>query len=200
MSIQNQFACQNTPCVDDDINKGIEAAENSRGPFQHITLLDGIVLKAEVEVFPGMRLVPFPPSLGKKGMEIPRYVSERVPAAGGIEYFFHKTQLIIDPSESSEFSGDQFCQALSLACNSAVQIATLISVRKDENPFCLVPYSGPTVTHLPREAAKDCDIKETKRLYKLLGKLPLDVRQRLHIPINRWIKSQAERSAMGNQN
>ena len=199
MSIQNQSACQNTPCVDDNINKGIEAAENSRDSFQHITLLDGIVIEAEVEVFPGMRLVPFPPSLGKKGTQIPRYVSERVTAAGGIEYFFNKTQLIIDPSESSEFNGDQFCQALSLACNSAVQIATLVSVRKDENPFCLVPYSGPTVTYLPREAAKDCDIKETKRLYKLLGKLPLDVRQRLHTPINRWIKSHAERSAMGNQ-
>ena len=196
MSIQNQFACQNTPCVDDDINQGIEAAENSRGSLQRLTLLDGIVLKAEVEVFPGVRLVPFPPSLGKKGSEIPRYVSEAASTVG-IRSFFYKTQVIIDSPKSSAFNCGQFCQALSLACNSAVQITPLLSVRKDDGPFSLVPYAGPTVTHLPREATKDCDIKEAKRLYKLLGKLSLGVQQRLHIPINRWIKSHVERSIMG---
>ena len=195
MNIQNQSDCQNTSCTNDDINRAIEVAEKSRDSFQHILLLDRIVLQAEIEVFPGIRLVPFPPS----GTEIPRYISEWAPAAGGIDYFFHKTQLIIDPSESSGFNYDQFCQALSLACNSAIQIATTVSVKKDRDPFTLVPYAGPVVPNLPREAAKDSDIKEAKCLYKLWGKLPLDVRQRLHIPINRWIKSHAERSAMGNQ-
>ena len=189
MSIQNQSDRQNTSCTDDDINRAIEAAEKSRDSFQNIALLDGIMIEAEVEVFPGIRLVPFPPSLGKKGKEIPRYVSEWAPIAGGIEYFFDKTQLIIDPSDASEFNDDQFFQALSLAGNSAVQIATFVSVKKDSDPFSLVPYTGPTVSRLPRDAAKDSDIEEAKHLYNLLGGLPLDVRQKLHIPINRWVKS-----------
>ena len=199
MSTQNQSDCQNTPLTDDEINRAIEEAENARDSFQYIRLLDGIVLQDEVEIFPGIRLVPFPPSLGKRGEKIPRYVSKWASTVG-IDYFSYKTQLIIDPSEShDEFDLEQFCQALSLARNSAVQIATVISVRKDEDPFSLVPYTGPTVSHLTRDATKDSDIEEAKRLYERLGSLAPDVQQKLHIPINRWIKSQAEQSAMLDQ-
>ena len=199
MSEQNQPDHQNTPCTDDDINRAIEMAEKSRKHFQQIALFNGIVLETEIEVFSGIRLVPFPSSLGKKGTEIPRYILEWAPAAGGIEYFFHKTQLIIDSSKSSEFNGEQFCQALSLACNSAVQIATVISVRKDENPFSLVPYSRTVPPNLPRDPVKVSDVEEVKRLYERLGNLDSDVRRKLHIPINRWIKSHAEQSAMFDQ-
>ena len=188
MNTQNQSDCQNTPLTDDEITQAIEMAEKSRKHFQQIALLKGIRLETEIEVFPGVRLVPFPASLGKRGKEIPRYISKWASTVG-IEYFFHKTQFIIDPSESSGFNGEQFLQALSLACNSGIQIATSISVRKDDDPFSLVPYAGPTVTHLPRDPAKDADIEEAKRLYKRLGGLPLDVRWKLHIGINRWIKS-----------
>ena len=97
--------------------------------------------------------------------------------------------ITIDPSASSEFNTEQFCQALSLACNSGIQIATFLSVRKDEAPFSPAPYAGPTHSYSLKNAAKNLDIKEAKRLYKLLEKLPLDVQQKLHIPINRWIKS-----------
>ncbi len=199
MITQNQPDCQNILLTDDAINRAIEMAEKSRKRFQQIALINGIVLETEIEVFPGIRLVPFPPSLGKRGKEIPRYISEWAPAAGGIQSFFDKTQLIIDFSESSEFNGDRFFQALSLAGNSAVQIATIVSVKKDEEPFKLVPYTGPTHSYLPRDPAKDADIDEAKCLYKLLGGLPFDVRRKLHIPINRWIKSHAEQGAMSDQ-
>ena len=188
MCIQNQSDRQNTPCTGDDINRAIEMAEESRKHFQQIALLNGIVLEAEIEVFPGVRLVPCPASLGKRGKEIPRYISEWASTVG-IDYFFHKTQLIIDPSEAPEFNSEQLCQALSLACNSAVQIATHVSVRKDEEPLSLVPYTGPTVPNLPRNATEDSDIKEAKCLYERLENLDSDVRRKLHIPINRWIKS-----------
>lgn len=195
MDTSNQSDHQNTPLTDDEVNRAIQEAEKSSKHFQQIALLNGIVLETEIEIFPGVRLVPFTPSLGKRGEKIPRYVSEWASTIG-IDYFFHKTQLIIDPSESSKFNGEQFCQALSLVCNSAVQIATVILVKKDEDPFSPVPYSGPAFSHLPRDPAKDADIEESKHLYKLLGGLPLDVRWKLHIPINRWIKSHAEQSAM----
>ena len=198
MSTQNQSDRQNTPLTDDDISRAIEVAEKSRDSFQHVPLLDGIVLEGEVEFIPGVRLVPFPPSLGKKGKEIPRYVSEWASTVG-IDYFFYRTQLITDPSASIKFDREQFCQALSLACNSAVQIATFVPVKKDEDPFSLVPYTGPIHSYLPRDPAKDADIEEAKRLYKRLGGLAPDVQRKLHIPINRWIKSHTEQSAMGNQ-
>ena len=164
--------------------------------YDIVVLLDGIVLENEVEVYSGICLVPFPQSLGKKGKEIPRYISEWAPAAGGIKYFFNKTQLIIDSSVVFEFNIDQLCQALSLACNSGIQIATSIQVRIDEEPFSLVSYSGPAVTCKQRDPAKDSDIEEAKRLYKILDSLEPDVRRKLQIPINRWIKSHIMQSAM----
>ena len=195
MSTQNQSDCQNTPVPDNESNLAIEDAENAHGSFQNIPLLNGIVLESEVQVFPGVRLVPFPLSL-KKGTEIPRYISEWAPAAGGIEYFFRKTQFIIDLSESSGFKAKQFLQALSLACNSAVQIATTVPVRKGEDPRSTVPYTGRPHSCLPPDTVKVSDIEKTKRLYRRLTNLDSDVRQKLHIPIDRWIKSHAERCAM----
>ena len=161
-------------------------AEESRKHFQGIAVLDGIVLETEIEVFPGVHLVPLPPSLGKKGAEIPRYVSDWASTVS-IESFFHKTQLIIDSCESSIVDSDRLLQALSLACNSAVQTAIFVSVRKDEEPFSRIPYAGPTMTHLPRDASKDSDIEEAKRLYKLLDEFSIDGRPKLDISINRWI-------------
>ncbi|MDE0397839.1 MAG: HEPN domain-containing protein [Candidatus Poribacteria bacterium] len=198
MNIKKQSDRQNTPLTDDEINRAIEEAENARDSFQYIWLLDGIVLQDEIEIFPGIRLVPFPRSLGKRGEKIPRYVSKWASTVG-IDYFFHKTQLTIDPSEAPEFNSEQFCEALSLTCNFAVQIATVISVKKDEEPFSLVPYAGPLVTYLPRDASKDSDIVEAKCLNEHLEKLDSDVRRKLRIPINRWIKSHTEQSAMFNQ-
>ena len=130
--------------------------------YDIVVLLDGIVLENEVEVFPGICLVPFPQSLGKKGKEIPSYISEWAPAAGGIKYFFNKTQFIIDSSVVFEFNIDQLCQALSLVCNSGIQIATSIQVRIDEEPFSLVSYSGPAVTCKQRDPAK-FRLEEAKR-------------------------------------
>ena len=164
--------------------------------YDNVVLLNRIVLENEVEIFSGIRLVPFPPTLGKKGENIPRYVSEWSPAAGGIRYFFYKTQLIIDSSVVSEFNIDQLCQALSLACNSGIQIATSIQVKMDEEPFSMVPYTGPSVTYIEHDPVKESDIEEVKRLYELLDNLEPDVQRKLHIPINRWIKSHVLQSAM----
>lgn len=169
--------------------------------YDTVVLLDGIVLETEVEVFLGIHLTPFPASLGKKGKEIPRYVSEWASTVG-IDYFFNKTQLIIDSSAVSEFNSDhieQLCQVLSLACNFGIQIASFVSVRKDEKPFSMVPYTGPPVCYMQHDPVKDSEIEEAKRLYELLDSLDPDVRRKLHISINRWIKSHAKQNAMFNK-
>ena len=198
MGTQNQSDHQDTSGTVNEIDDPIKMAEESRKHFQGIAVLDGIVLETEIEIFPGVCLVPFPPSLGKRGAEIPRYISDWASTVG-IEYFFFKTQLIIDPSESSEFNGEQFCQVLSLACNSAVQIAIHVSVRKDEGSFNLVPYTGPIHSYLPRNPVKSSVIEEAKCLYERLENLDSDVRRKLYIPINRWIKSHAEQNGMFNR-
>ncbi len=172
-------------------------SEINHSSFQTFFLLNGIVLANEVEVFQGVRLVPFPLTLGKKDKEIPQYVSEF--SSVGINYFFNKTQFIIDSSVVSDFNIDQLCQALSLACNSGIQIATSIQVKMDEEPFSMVPYTGPSVTYMPHDPVKDPDIEEAKRLYELLDNLEPDVQRKLHIPINRWIKSHVKQSAMFNK-
>ncbi len=196
MNKKNQSNYQSSSCASEDNDSVIEEVESSRRSFEHIVLLDGIILKDEVEVLPGVRLVPCLPSLGRQEKEIPRYVSEWAPLVGGIGCFFDKTRVITDSSMSVQFNLDQFCDTLSLACNSAVQIASYVAVRKDDAPFDLVPYHGSTGTRLPRDATKDSEIEEAKRLYELLDNLAPDVRRKLHIPINRWIKSHAEQSAM----
>lgn len=70
MNTQNQSDRERVSGMGNDINRVMEMAEKSRKYLQQIALLSGIILEAEIEVFPGMRLVPFPPSLGKK--EIPQ--------------------------------------------------------------------------------------------------------------------------------
>ena len=69
MNTQNQSDREKVSGADDDINRAMEIAEDSRKHFQQIALLKGIMLDAEAEVFPEIRLVPFPPSLGKKGQK-----------------------------------------------------------------------------------------------------------------------------------
>ena len=93
MSTQNQSNNERGLCPIDEIDNAIEMAEKSREHFQQIALLNGIVLETEVEVFPGIHLVPFPASLGKKGKEIPHYVSKWASTVG-IDYFSDKIQLI----------------------------------------------------------------------------------------------------------
>ncbi len=85
-----------------------------------------------------------------------------------------------------------FCQALSLACNSAVQIA--------RGGWFLAEYEffqpGKTggITHYlgpfgDSTKAGKAEIDEAKRLYEVLVNLDSNIGEKLQIPIDRWIKS-----------
>ena len=122
--------------------------ENRHAPFQHIALLEGIKLEAEIQVFEGVRLVPLPTSGSKLSNYLPDTVFFDIPAPSTLG----KTLLIIDAfmspiflkPTSNQFREDdfpfqigvtgwksskfdtynfckKFCQALSFVCNSAVQ-------------------------------------------------------------------------------
>ena len=159
-----------------------------------VALLDGIVLQTEVEVFPGVRLVPFPPL--KRGQEIPLYAAEWISVTGGL-YFLRKTQLLIDCSVVSHFNKEHFHQALCLACNSGVTAESFPLQRLfriGKNPLSPVPYKGETLSSGPLDPVEASAIEEAKRLYELLEGLVCDVRRKLHIPITRWVKSHTNRS------
>ena len=90
---------------------------------------------------------------------------------------------------------EKFCQALSLACNSTVQIALgWRSLAKDElyNLSLGIDTSQFFRRLNPVGSATeigDTQIEEAKRLYHILIELDADVREKLQIPIDRWIKS-----------
>lgn len=206
------------------IARGVENAvlaverstKNKNGPFQKVVLLDGISLKKEIEVFPGIRLVSLPSSTE----DFPHYLSDYVYTTGDIKKFFHKTQLIIDCSVSPIFFNqlpertikfqvkvnnkdsrilnidefpNQFCQALSLACNFSVQISDEFKFVAIDELFNFSALGGSPISSRETNGwpnpAIESDIVEAKRLYELLVNLTPNVQERLQIPISRWIKS-----------
>ena len=102
-------------------------------------------------------------------------------------------------SVKTDFSGMYFCQALSLACNIPVQATLEWDFLEESELFNLsgtratamrgwgiVEYYNPWQS--PTELGK-VHIEETKRLYKILVNLNSNVSEKLHIPIERWVKS-----------
>lgn len=90
-----------------------------------------------------------------------------------------------------------FCQALSLACNSAVQISgsgRLLEERKFFHPgnggVRSSRYRGPLGK---TKKVGPAEIDEAKRLYHILDKNS-GIRKDLRIPIDRWVKSKASGS------
>ena len=85
-----------------------------------------------------------------------------------------------------------FCQALSLACNCAVQIIGR-GWCWAEGEFFAPRNGGVLLSRPPRPIGKSitigrAEIDEAKRLYHVLETKP-DLREKLRIPIDRWIKS-----------
>ncbi|MYB00573.1 hypothetical protein F4X90_12985 [Candidatus Poribacteria bacterium] len=109
--------------------------------------------------------------------------------------------------KSREFSNfnetdfhEKFCQALSLACNSAVQIDTAWSYMAEDELFNINHDRLSTSFERPSSAnsmtIKKSEIDESKRLYEKLINLNLNVARKLQIPIDRWIKSKTSKTAV----
>ena len=90
------------------------------------------------------------------------------------------------------------CQALALACNSAVEISLITKFLTEDKLYNLnfgigggiSMYRGPFRNFAE---AGQSEIKEAKRLYKILTNLNSKSQEKLQIPINRWIKSKANK-------
>ena len=88
-----------------------------------------------------------------------------------------------------------FCQALSLVCNTSVQIvnegwfvASDKSFNLDYRPFNLLPNSNRSITSF---MAGPIEIEQTKCQYSNLINLDSNTLEKLQISINRWIRSKA---------
>ena len=198
----------------------VRCTKDTHGSVQYTALLEGIRLESEIQVFGGGRLVPLPASTA----DLPRYLPSLISHVSGLSesFFCSKTLIIIDyfvspifhhplrkttmqehfKQENRTFQisvadvSENFCQALSLACNSAVQTTLEWRFVSAEELFNLsglgvgggnqrynVNLSGSFTR------AGECEIKEAKHLYQILVNLDSNVRKKLQIPIDRWIRS-----------
>ena len=198
--------------------------KDTHGSVQYIALLEGIRLESEIQVFDDIRLVPLPASTA----DLPRYLPRLITHTSGLSesFFCSKTLIIIDYSVSPIFHhplkkatrhehfnqtnrkirinvadlSENFCQALSLACNSAVQIILEWRFLSAAELFNL---SGLGVGGMSNKYNVDLSesfarsgepqINDAKHLYHILTNLPSAVGKKLRIPINRWIKSRTNK-------
>ena len=119
---------------------------------------------------------------------------------GGYEKGHFPFQVEVNGKKFTDSGQDNFrsaiCQALSLACNSAVEIPVKWQFLAADKLFNLnfSSVSGGTyridVASLPSQSkVTETEIVEAKRLYNLLINLDNGTFKKLQIPIDRWIKS-----------
>ena len=203
---------------------------DTQASFQYWALLEGISVDEETQIFDGVRLVPPPDSLSELSQLFNFTVSEwqQTPLGektllvvdASVSPIFHKP----DPRGSytgvdfrvKEYSGkfpnfkestiynDDFymelCQALSLACNSAVQIRLQWRFLAKDEIFNLIPGQA-DITQLGRidqsesfAEVEESQIEEVKRIYDDFAKFNQSDRKKLLIAINRWIKSKTSQA------
>ena len=198
--------------------------EGKQGFFQDIASLEGIVVEKEIQVYGGVRLVPFS---RPTTFELEHYFPDFSIPGADLGRNMGKTLLIIDrpmlsifhnPSEETfdevgvnglPFQVDThdikfpnsdevdsfrkfFCRALSLACNSPVQIARDWWFLAEDEIFR--PFSGGGMGYSPRlfgnsVKAGQSEIEEAKCLHENLANLNSKSQKKLQIAIDRWIKS-----------
>ena len=93
----------------------------------------------------------------------------------------------------ADFSEESFCQALSLACNSAVQAALKWRFLADDEIFNLNYGTGGSIRFSRlfgnSVEAGQSEIDKAKYLYGCLTNLNMETLKKMKIPIGRWIKS-----------
>lgn len=242
------------------IFQGAEAAvsnfemhtEETQGSFQTITLLEGIKLEAEIQVFEGIHLIPLPSSTSEFPTHFGWNISAKTPhnSTG-------KTLLVIDhiifpifhkPSSLAKAPGEpdgyilhlpgigsplpidvpaewakqrsrfkvevdggkfpdfreadftnNFCQALSLACNSAIQFSMGWKFIVPHELFYAGFSSSTSSAQGPfgdSIQVGEVQIDKAKDLYEVLVNPVSNVGTQLQIPINRWIKSKASKDSV----
>ena len=201
--------------------------KETHASVRYMALLEGIKLETEIRVFEEIQLIPLPNSSSDLPYYLPTSMISVVGLSAN--FFCAKTLFIIDYFISPVFYAplhfplqgtpiqehfkeknrtfqvnvndvfENFCQALSLACNSAVQISLKWPFWPEDELFYLShPTPGPPRFSAPPglfanpAEVGEADIKVAERLYKILDRNS-DIEEKLRIPINRWIMSKTNR-------
>ena len=198
--------------------------------FQYCALLEGITIDEETQIFDGIRLVPPPESLSELSPLFNFSVSEwqsnplrekilliidasvspifRKPdlmgSYTGADFSFKEVSGKFPNFKESTIYNDDFytelCQALSLACNSAVQILLQWRFLEKDELFNLTPE--PTeITQLGGidllrsfDEAEKSQIEEARRIFNDFAKLDSDDKEKLLIAVERWIQSKTSQA------
>lgn len=205
---------------------------DTQASFQYWALLEGISVGEKIQIFDGVKLVPPPDSLLELSQlfnfSLYEWRSNSLSEKGllvidaSVSPVFHKPDLrgsytgadflfkedsgkFPNFNESTVYNDDFYtdlCQALSLACNSAVQILLQWRFVKKDEIFNLTP--GPAeITQLGGgdlsesfAEVKNCHIEEAKRIYDEFAKFNPSDKEKLLIVIDRWIKSKTSQAAI----
>ena len=207
-----------------------KCTEETSVSFQHFALLDGIRLEAGIQIYKGIQLVPLSKTSSYFHHYWPTFFASTIGMPEdfrqsktvliidcSVSPIFHKPfprlsqkddypfRVEVNGENFRNFMEDdfceQFCQALSLACNFSVQIAFSWKFLAEDQLFNLsYGIEGATLGTsnlsfwpsdpfgIPIEAG-EAEIEEAKCLYKKLVGLDSNDREKLQIPIDRWIKS-----------
>ena len=198
---------------------------DTQASFQYWALLEGIYVEEETQIFDGVRLVPPPDSLSELSQRFNLSASEwwsnilrektLLVVDASVSPVFHKPDLVgsytgtdfLFKEDSGKFPNfkeatiynDDFytelCQALSLACDSAVQIRLQWRFLEKDELFNLTPEPteitslvGIDQSENPAEAGKP-QIEEAKRIYDEFARFNSKEKKKLMIAVKRWIKS-----------
>ena len=208
--------------IEESISAFARCTENTDGFFQTIALLGGITLKEEIQVFEGIRLVPISNSTSGiphycrslPNVNPGNFLNKTLLV---IDYsvfpIFHNP--FLSPSIEDKWSKQrdrfrfkrkggeypefdkldfhtEFCRALSLTCNSAVQIAMIWNYIAEDELFKMnhkASSISPKTLSGNSTEAEDIQIDQAKSLYRKLVDPHSKLSVKLEIPINRWIKS-----------
>ena len=204
-----------------DFGRCVEA---SCGSFLRIALLRGASVEHEVQLYDGVQFVPLPSSSSDFPTFMPdptmfgvterAFTSETVvvmdytvtplfckPARDGTDQF----QEAPNSKDAPSFDLDRFCQALSLAANSAIR-SEFEWEYFDENEISMLSQTGGHRTYWgsPKPSyafdeyveVSEAHIHKAKRLYECWDNLDPCVHEALQIPIDRWIRSKTSRDAV----
>ena len=199
-----------------------KCTKDTHTSMQCVALLEGIKLEEAIQVFEGVRLVPVPDSPSVCSSYLPRvalrgisenfYYSQTLLIIDyTISPIFHKPvlprvaqrekelfRIEVSGGELPDFNEpdffQKFCGALSLACNSPVQM----SMKWDLLPEDAIVPPSPLAAryYIPSLFGKtveveEFDIEKAKCLYDILASPNSNVGEKLQIPIDRWIRSKA---------
>ena len=190
-------------------------------PFQYMALLESIRVEEKIEIFDGIRLIP----LSSSTSELPHYLPSTFNSELSVSFTGKTVLIIdasvspifakagpegfridhlpfsveVNSKELSNFNEMEFyekiCYALSLSCNSAVQVSMSWQFLKPDE-LCNISFGGGGYSRSlgadvfgGHSVAGMSQVQKAKDIYDDFDRFDPGKWERMLIAINRWIKS-----------